>query len=176
MTWHGSSSSDSNNRESYSETLSLIAMCVAGFNVTTSSDGTMKINSLRRSACTNLLRRPDIAAAITAMKNNRTKSCRSSRQEYPTSVTFDSSCKTLVRKQRMAVISIRQFMMRDRVLLTIPRQSIFVSGFPNPNFHEKMHQAWIVRWLIDYWPWQTWHWLAVIVYGSVLRRSDSSFD
>ena len=48
------------NCESYAETLNLIAMCVAGFNVTTVSDGTMKTTSLWSSACENLLRRPDI--------------------------------------------------------------------------------------------------------------------
>jgi len=55
------SSANNNNCESYSETLSLIAMCVAGFNVTTASDGTMKTTNLWSSACDNLLRRPDIS-------------------------------------------------------------------------------------------------------------------
>lgn len=50
------------NCERYSETLSLIAMCVAGFNVTSASDGTMKTTNLWSNACDNLLRRPDIAA------------------------------------------------------------------------------------------------------------------
>jgi len=62
------------NCESYSETLNLIAMCVAGFNVTTADDGTMKTSNLWSSACTNLLRRPDIAVetmtSTTTMKHS----------------------------------------------------------------------------------------------------------
>ena len=53
---------NASNRESYSETLSLIAMCVAGFNVTTASDGTKKSSKLWNVACDNLLRRPDISS------------------------------------------------------------------------------------------------------------------
>ena len=47
--------------ESYGETLSLIAMCVAGFNVTIESDGTMKTSEIWSSACESLLRRPDVS-------------------------------------------------------------------------------------------------------------------
>ena len=47
--------------ESYRETLSLIAMCVAGFNVTTESDGIMKTSNIWSSACEGLLRRPDVS-------------------------------------------------------------------------------------------------------------------
>lgn len=41
----------------YSETLSLIAMCVAGFNVITASDGAMKTTTLWNNSCETLLRR-----------------------------------------------------------------------------------------------------------------------
>ena len=51
------SQSKSHISNSYSETLSLIAMCVAGFNVTTASDGTMKSSKLWISASDNLLQR-----------------------------------------------------------------------------------------------------------------------
>ncbi|KAL3809188.1 hypothetical protein ACHAXA_000707, partial [Cyclostephanos tholiformis] len=47
----------------YSETLSLIAMCVAGFNVKPANDGTMRTTTLWSSACDNLLQRPDIISA-----------------------------------------------------------------------------------------------------------------
>jgi len=47
--------------ESYGETLSLIAMCVAGFNVTIESDGTMKTSNIWSSACESLLQRPDVS-------------------------------------------------------------------------------------------------------------------
>ena len=67
----GSPSSSHNNCESYSETLSLIAMCVAGFNVTTASDGTMKTTNLWSGACTNLLRRPDIAVATNSTNSSQ---------------------------------------------------------------------------------------------------------
>ena len=43
--------------ESYRETLSLIAMCVAGFNVTTDNDGMTKTSNIWSSACEGLLRR-----------------------------------------------------------------------------------------------------------------------
>ena len=47
----------------YSETLSLIAMCVAGFNVKAANDGSMRTTTLWSSACDNLLQRPDITSA-----------------------------------------------------------------------------------------------------------------
>jgi hypothetical protein len=47
----------------YSETLSLIAMCVAGFNVKPANDGTMKTTTLWSSACDNLLQRSDMISA-----------------------------------------------------------------------------------------------------------------
>lgn len=47
--------------ESYRETLSLIAMCVAGFNVTVESDGRIKASNVWNSACEGLLRRPDLS-------------------------------------------------------------------------------------------------------------------
>lgn len=59
----GSSKGGNYSSESYSETLSLVAMCVAGFTAVAASDGTMKTSSLWSSACANLLRRPDFAAA-----------------------------------------------------------------------------------------------------------------
>jgi len=46
--------------QSYSETLSLIAMCVSGFNVTASSGGRKKTTPLWSNACDNLLRRSGI--------------------------------------------------------------------------------------------------------------------
>ena len=49
--------------ESYAETLSLIAMCVAGFNMTTGADGTIKSSTVWSNACESLLRRPDISDA-----------------------------------------------------------------------------------------------------------------
>lgn len=55
---------DGDNDYSYSETINLIAMCVAGFNVATASDGTMKTTSLWSSACNNLLQRPDILSTM----------------------------------------------------------------------------------------------------------------
>ncbi|KAL7554763.1 hypothetical protein ACHAWF_018300, partial [Thalassiosira exigua] len=51
--------------ESYAETLGLIAMCVAGFNVTSASDGTKKTTTLWSTACRNLLQRPEIAVTDT---------------------------------------------------------------------------------------------------------------
>jgi len=51
----------SSNCETYSETLNLIAMCVAGFNVTAASDGTMQTTKLWSNACENLLHRPDMS-------------------------------------------------------------------------------------------------------------------
>ena len=58
---HGGTSF-SHNIHGYSETLSLIAMCVAGFNVTpaSSSDGAMKSTQLWSNACDNLLKRLEI--------------------------------------------------------------------------------------------------------------------
>mmetsp|Transcript_34759 Transcript_34759/g.63932 ORF Transcript_34759/g.63932 Transcript_34759/m.63932 type:complete len:654 (+) Transcript_34759:231-2192(+) len=56
--------SSKNNCESYAEALSLIAMCVAGFNVTTASDGTIRTTKLWSGACSNLLRRPGIVATM----------------------------------------------------------------------------------------------------------------
>jgi len=47
----------------YSETLSLIAMCVAGFNEKAANDGTMRTTTLWSSACDNLLQRPDMMSA-----------------------------------------------------------------------------------------------------------------
>jgi len=58
----GASNSDAGRTtESYGETLSLIAMCVAGFNVTVESDGTMKTSNIWSSACESLLQRPDVS-------------------------------------------------------------------------------------------------------------------
>lgn len=58
---HGGISS-SHNSDSYSESLSLIAMCVAGFNATSASiDGVLKSTKLWSSACDNLLKRLDIS-------------------------------------------------------------------------------------------------------------------
>jgi len=56
--------------ESYRETLSLIAMCVAGFNVTVESDGTMKTSNVWSSACEGLLRRPDVSEKNTANQSS----------------------------------------------------------------------------------------------------------
>lgn len=47
--------------EIYAETLSLIAMCVAGFNMTMGSDGVPKTSTVWSNACESLLRRPDIS-------------------------------------------------------------------------------------------------------------------
>jgi hypothetical protein len=52
-----------NSMNKYSETLSLIAMCVAGFNVKAANDGTMRTTILWSSACDNLLQRPDMISA-----------------------------------------------------------------------------------------------------------------
>lgn len=56
--------------ESYRETLSLIAMCVAGFNVTVENDGTMKTSNVWSSACEGLLRRPDVSEKNTANQSS----------------------------------------------------------------------------------------------------------
>ena len=54
--------------QSYSETLSLIAMCVSGFNVTASTDGKKKATPLWNNACDNLLRRSDITTDSTSLQ------------------------------------------------------------------------------------------------------------
>lgn len=54
---HGGISNSHSN--SYSETLSLIAMCVAGYNVTPTGDGVLKSTKLWSSACDNMLKRLD---------------------------------------------------------------------------------------------------------------------
>eukprot|EP00804_Cyclotella_cryptica_P030241 CCRYP_017117-RA/>CCRYP_017117-RA protein AED:0.04 eAED:0.04 QI:260/1/1/1/0.83/0.85/7/841/1309 len=46
--------------EAYAETLSLIAMVVAGFNMSTAADGSMKTSTVWSNACERLLLRPDI--------------------------------------------------------------------------------------------------------------------
>jgi hypothetical protein len=48
-------------KEAYAETLSLIAMVVAGFSRSTSSDGSMQTSSVWTKACESLLHRPDIS-------------------------------------------------------------------------------------------------------------------
>ncbi len=60
------SSRADNNLETYAETLNLIAMCVAGFNVTNCANGTMKSSPVWSSACESLLRRPDISETATS--------------------------------------------------------------------------------------------------------------
>lgn len=54
------------NLENYSELLSLISMCVAGFNITTADDGT-RLDNLWSGACNNLLRRLNTVAEMTGM-------------------------------------------------------------------------------------------------------------
>lgn len=49
--------------DTYAETLSLISMVVAGFNMTTGSDGTMKTSLVWSNACEGLLRRRDFVGA-----------------------------------------------------------------------------------------------------------------
>jgi WD40 repeat protein len=56
--------------ESYAETLSLIAMCVAGFNVTTQNDGSIRTSHIWSNACENLLRRPDVSEANISNRSN----------------------------------------------------------------------------------------------------------
>jgi len=58
------SSHANHNLETYAETLNLIAMCVAGFNVTNCADGTMKSSPVWSNACESLLRRPDISETV----------------------------------------------------------------------------------------------------------------
>ncbi|KAL9185651.1 hypothetical protein ACHAXT_003428 [Thalassiosira profunda] len=59
-------SDDGPSGESYAETLGLMAVCVAGFHVTTATDGTKKTTGMWSSACGTLLRRPDLSAAENA--------------------------------------------------------------------------------------------------------------
>ena len=64
MVESGYDENDPSSANVYSETLGLIAMCVAGFNVTTEGDGTKKTTSLWSSACDNLIRKPDLQGEL----------------------------------------------------------------------------------------------------------------